>query len=623
MYSPAAPTGPPAPGTTRSSSSSMGSVTSTRSNPMSQQENESRQRIEDYYAAHPDQQIVLNERFDQALAELSLARLDHQWPVEATVTLGAAAEPVPSRAVPLGQPQTMDYIVSEHINDLVRDLTLERAFPQLQVRQDYLDPRGANRVTETAQQLVPLRVEPGLSTDILHISRQISSGTAQGTVYAVDVVPNRSYHYVEVAHRGAAPQTIHAVLKKSPIYIISWWLQYVGFYRLQQLQQQYNAMSLQDRAFHGTFLESQATLIIKTLRLPENTNWQTVDMAHLSQSIQRDILEPAFKQINNASYIDAVVSFAGGKLVESGLSPFFPLLYGTFRALDRGFFDKHIERIFGADVQNIPVQIIIEQKLDGSLKDLVTTSGWLLVGERAAVKQLESKKFVSLDADRTMSVFAQIVFGLAGAQRFLDFVHNDLHWQNVMYEDVPVDHVLYYEHDNVFYRVPTYGKWMRLIDFGRSRIKIGDIELYSSETLDVDRAWDISNKNNDLLRVVSVLLLTFFPATYDIVEQQQQQHVGVSKAGRMMDFFDHVVQCGSQKATLFDQVDACVLPKGRGPRVARAVNADQCWRDEFSVGPFRKGSTCHNAVPVENIQFFDALRIDPSQIPADAIVYPF
>jgi hypothetical protein len=61
----------------------------------------------------------------------------------------------------------------------------------------------------------------------------------------------------------------------------------------------------------------------------------------------------------------------------------------------------------------------------------------------------------------------QIIMMLITYQKVYQFTHNDLHTNNVMY--VPTDAVyLYYRFNNTNYKVPTFGKVFKIIDFGRA-----------------------------------------------------------------------------------------------------------------------------------------------------------
>ena len=65
----------------------------------------------------------------------------------------------------------------------------------------------------------------------------------------------------------------------------------------------------------------------------------------------------------------------------------------------------------------------------------------------------------------------QLLFNLAVMQNRFQFAHNDLHDENIMYSDVTDEFywVMYSDEAErkTFYRIPTFGKALRLIDFGR------------------------------------------------------------------------------------------------------------------------------------------------------------
>ena len=66
---------------------------------------------------------------------------------------------------------------------------------------------------------------------------------------------------------------------------------------------------------------------------------------------------------------------------------------------------------------------------------------------------------------------AQVIFALAYAQRTFGLVHNDLHIMNVMY--IPTEkEYFYYAIGGKTYRVPTYGKLIKIIDFDRATFSV-------------------------------------------------------------------------------------------------------------------------------------------------------
>jgi len=61
----------------------------------------------------------------------------------------------------------------------------------------------------------------------------------------------------------------------------------------------------------------------------------------------------------------------------------------------------------------------------------------------------------------------QIVLTLIVYQKAFSFTHNDLHTNNIMYVNTEAE-FLYYKYNKKTYKVPTYGRIFKLIDFGRS-----------------------------------------------------------------------------------------------------------------------------------------------------------
>jgi len=65
------------------------------------------------------------------------------------------------------------------------------------------------------------------------------------------------------------------------------------------------------------------------------------------------------------------------------------------------------------------------------------------------------------------SILFQICFGLAAAQKQYDFVHNDLHSSNIMFSKTDQKY-LYYNFKGTVFKIPTFGKISKIIDFGRA-----------------------------------------------------------------------------------------------------------------------------------------------------------
>jgi hypothetical protein len=104
-----------------------------------------------------------------------------------------------------------------------------------------------------------------------------------------------------------------------------------------------------------------------------------------------------------------------------------------------------------AEFTDYPVQVTLLERAEGTLDELLDTE--------------------ATEVEWTAWMF-QVIAGLAAAQHWFGFVHNDLHSNNVMWVRTDREH-LYYRIQNkagkkVVYRVPTHGYIMKIIDFGRA-----------------------------------------------------------------------------------------------------------------------------------------------------------
>jgi hypothetical protein len=77
-------------------------------------------------------------------------------------------------------------------------------------------------------------------------------------------------------------------------------------------------------------------------------------------------------------------------------------------------------------------------------------------------------------------------------QKMFKFTHNDLHTNNIMYQYTKIEY-LYYTYDNKKYKVKTYGRIFKIIDFGRSIFTVNN-KLFCSDSF--DKEGDASTQYN-------------------------------------------------------------------------------------------------------------------------------
>ena len=72
-----------------------------------------------------------------------------------------------------------------------------------------------------------------------------------------------------------------------------------------------------------------------------------------------------------------------------------------------------------------------------------------------------------ISSDELGASLMQIILILISYQKMFNFTHNDLHTNNIMYIETNIQY-LYYFYNDKYYKVPTYGKIFKIIDFGRA-----------------------------------------------------------------------------------------------------------------------------------------------------------
>ena len=130
--------------------------------------------------------------------------------------------------------------------------------------------------------------------------------------------------------------------------------------------------------------------------------------------------------------------------------------------------DEELE-IF-ADIQQFPVMMIFTEMSEGTMDDLL--DDFEQVGSEPGTKAWE----------QTWKAWIfQVLAALSTAQTLFGFTHNDLHTNNVVWTHTEKKHLLYKTRGGTYFKVPTYGKIFRIIDFGRAIFKLNDHMFYSDD----------------------------------------------------------------------------------------------------------------------------------------------
>ena len=100
-----------------------------------------------------------------------------------------------------------------------------------------------------------------------------------------------------------------------------------------------------------------------------------------------------------------------------------------------------------AKIKDFPVQAILLEKCVSTLDNIMMND------------ELTSEEWVS--------ILFQVIMTLLIYQHMFAFTHNDLHTNNVMFIETTEEYI-YYLYNAQYYKVPTYGRIFKIIDFGRA-----------------------------------------------------------------------------------------------------------------------------------------------------------
>ena len=130
------------------------------------------------------------------------------------------------------------------------------------------------------------------------------------------------------------------------------------------------------------------------------------------------------------------------------------------------------EEVMNAYIKDFPTQMIFLESCQGTIDNLFSN------------KLIEENEIIS-------GLF-QVIMSLLTYQKAFQFTHNDLHTNNIMYKKTQTKY-LYYKFNKTVYRVPTYGRIYKIIDFGRAIYKYqGNIMCSDS----FDKTGDASSQYN-------------------------------------------------------------------------------------------------------------------------------
>lgn len=203
-------------------------------------------------------------------------------------------------------------------------------------------------------------------------------------------------------------------------------------------------------------------------------NSSQADISPIGQAISDSLYN-----LNNNTNIELFVTYLVSKLVEHGISPTFSMFYGNYYTnMSKFSYDiTNSEHIIDRldEIMNIDEPVNYYATEDDILLEFSNVPAYLIVTEysKCSIDYLLDNKKINYDIIRS-AVF-QIVAAIVTMHAVFGIKHNDLHFGNIMVEPTKKT-FLYYQFNNTYYKIPTYGYLFKIIDWGRATYLFNDLK---------------------------------------------------------------------------------------------------------------------------------------------------
>ena len=225
---------------------------------------------------------------------------------------------------------------------------------------------------------------------------------------------------------------------------------------------------------------------------------------------------------------------------------------------------------------DMPVSVCLMEKLDYTL-DTLLDNGY---------EMTETEWF---------AILFQIAFGLSIAQKYFMFVHNDLHSSNIMFKETQLRY-LYFQINDVYYKIPTFGRITKIIDFARGTFLLGSKWIFSDQFKDDGDACGQYDYPED--------------GTLDNCENKPNPSFDLVRLGTSI---IHKLDNSPQVKAFIETI------------TKDDYNNLVCYDDDTFQMYIDIAHNCHNAIPLEvlNMSVFKTFTIAKTKIPKNVYVYKY
>ena len=195
--------------------------------------------------------------------------------------------------------------------------------------------------------------------------------------------------------------------------------------------------------------EENIDLDIETLEIESLNESQELDVSELEDSDIKEINELSGSECSEIKDSDSELSYTDEEEEDSD----------EYETESEEEIEEDIEpQELLLVIKEMPVQVVSIEKCENTLDSLLEKND-------VRMEELESAMF-------------QVIVMLYTYQTIFKFTHNDLHTNNIMYVNTDLE-FLSYKINGICYKIPTFGKIYKIIDFGRSIYTVNDKVLCS------------------------------------------------------------------------------------------------------------------------------------------------
>jgi hypothetical protein len=124
------------------------------------------------------------------------------------------------------------------------------------------------------------------------------------------------------------------------------------------------------------------------------------------------------------------------------------------------------------EFNDMPIMMSFYEKQEGCMEDLLYDND-----------EVGADQGSNMWEERWTAWIFQIIVALSQLQSIYNMTHNDLHTNNILWSKTDKEFLYYRTQTKQIYKVPTYGKIFRIIDFGRAIYDINDKIMISDDYL--------------------------------------------------------------------------------------------------------------------------------------------